>query len=498
MAPQQPEMVAMSTTMQHPTKNTDELQYSLQHKNHQEQNDAPKTNTITVNKTHLVDSDKIKSTTSNLNTNFMDRVLEAMLNKTAVTNLPPTKPKTTPTTSSDFTTEYYNKYKSNNSSNSSISSTKSTTTLTNSTPSPRPPVPPQSRVRKQNNLVTRERAYSPSRKNGSVKLNSTSSKPSKFSTYFDSDDGLLISPSLVNGHTSIVDGKTADYLPSSFLADQSDPSAIKASLNLPLNKSDMPSTITNGIGTYYSDRYRLRNATTARSPSPALSILSNSSSRCSSSLSNATSASRTSSTYAALQTPPRRVFPQTYTRGNPLDAYEMRHLESSPVVIDANLSFVLGCEKQPVRQTFRPSPSHQEPQTSSAYLSEKIQNFLRRTDHVQEEWSAQSRRPRTTNSASRSAVGNDSRCTTPTNSVYDDYDTISLIERQRERASMERCPSVGRTRSSQNILTKAYQLSKTLPRTPTSRSNSVARDYTEDDDDRTIHEEDYNVFDEVG
>lgn len=71
---------------------------------------------------------------------------------------------------------------------------------------------------------------------------------------------------------------------------------------------------------------------------------------------------------------------------------------------------------------------------------------------------------------------------------------------------MERCGSVGRTRSSQNILTKAFQLAKQLPHTPTSRGNSVARDRessvatislttgdNDDDDDRTIREEDDEV-----
>ncbi|XP_032578408.1 unconventional myosin-XVIIIa isoform X8 [Drosophila sechellia] len=242
-----------------------------------------------------------------------------------------------------------------------------------------------------------------------------------------------------------------------------------------------------------SDRHRLVN----RSPSPAFSV----SSRCStqSSISNFTSNSR-------LQTPPRRVFPQSYTRGSGgVDPYEMRQLESSPVVFDGNLSFVLGCQRQPVHQSMRASPSFEDPRTSSAYLSEKIQNFLKRTDHVQEEWTAMARRTRRTTSNSGRAGGSESRCTTPgsTCSGYDDYDTISLIERQRERNSMERCGSVGRTRSSQNILTKAFQLAKQLPHTPTSRGNSVARDRessvatislttgdNDDDDDRTIREED--------
>ncbi|KRF99994.1 uncharacterized protein Dwil_GK14014, isoform C [Drosophila willistoni] len=234
-----------------------------------------------------------------------------------------------------------------------------------------------------------------------------------------------------------------------------------------------------------ADRLRL----VQRSPSPAYSV----SSRCS------TQSSISLNSSSRLQTPPRRIFPQTYTRGTGgLDAYEMRQLESSPVVLDGNLSFVLGCQRQPVHQSIRASPSYEDPRTSSAYLSEKIQNFLKRTDHVQEEWTAMGRRTRRTTTSSNNSVreASHSRCTTPSNSsIYDDYDTISLIERQRERNSMERCGSIGRTRSSQNILTKAFQLAKQLPHTPTSRANSLARERessvaTTTDDDRTIREED--------
>ncbi|XP_032593130.1 unconventional myosin-XVIIIa isoform X3 [Drosophila grimshawi] len=275
-----------------------------------------------------------------------------------------------------------------------------------------------------------------------------------------------------------------------------------------LSTSGLGSTITSGTAATPPDAALDRLRLLTRSPSPAYSI----SSRCS----TPSSVTRTS----RLETPPRRVFPQSYTRGSGLDPYEMRQLESSPVVFDANLSFVLGCQRQPVHQTLRPTPSFEDPQTSSAYLSEKIQNFLKRTDHVQEEWTAMGRRTRRHNSTSSSTIntngaggGPSSRCSTPSGSsvYYDDYDTISLIERQRERNSMERCGSVGRTRSAQNILTKAFQLTKQLPHTPTSRGNSMARESSvttttmsavnagddDDDDDRTIREEDDNELDEL-
>ncbi|XP_065722816.2 unconventional myosin-XVIIIa isoform X9 [Drosophila suzukii] len=327
----------------------------------------------------------------------------------------------------------------NNSSGSSLNST-----LSGSAPLARPPKPPPSQARKQIRLLPKQREQS---------------------------------PVLSNGHTTR--SSTTLNTTSKYTSKTSSSTSLSSSL----------------LGADSSDRLRLVN----RSPSPAYSV----SSRCStqSSISNYNTSSR-------LQTPPRRVFPQSYTRGSGgCDPYEMRQLESSPVVFDGNLSFVLGCQRQPVHQSMRASPSFEDPRTSSAYLSEKIQNFLKRTDHVQEEWTAMGRRTRRTTSQSGRAGGSESRCTTPgsTCSGYDDYDTISLIERQRERNSMERCGSVGRTRSSQNILTKAFQLAKQLPHTPTSRGNSVARDRDressvatisltngdhDDDDDRTIREED--------
>lgn len=83
---------------------------------------------------------------------------------------------------------------------------------------------------------------------------------------------------------------------------------------------------------------------------------------------------------------PRRMYPQTSDSSNRVDLKELRSKEQSPVVFDANLSFVLGCNKQPIRQKFKPIAAHLEEGTSSNYLSSKIDNFLRRTDHVMDEW----------------------------------------------------------------------------------------------------------------
>lgn len=415
----------------------------------------------------------------------------------------------------------------------------SSNTSVSSNASLRPPVPPQAqqqRGRKQAEFLSKQRE-----RVGGSNVTTVTCSPRRTQHIYDSEDGLIlnnaksqssyqyrISKSLANAASAnastsnIYSSKSSisnDYGSNGVSSTVSSASslsskissnnntstsanetAVEVSLKLPLPKTDYLSTTgSSGNATRTSGSERLR-MLSQRSPSPALSA----SSRCSSlSTWQATNMTTGRSTPTRLTTPPRRVFPQTYTRGDPIDVYQMNNHEQSPVVFDANLSFVFGCKNQPVHQTLRPSPSYEDPRTTSAYLSEKIQNFLRRTDHVQEEWKALSRRSRRVGSVgpTGSIVGSlDSGRTTPTNSVYDDFDTIGLIERQRERNSMERSSSVGRTRSSQNILTKAFQLSKTLPHTPTSRSNSMARDLlvNDDDDDRTIQEEDDNNLDEVG
>lgn len=435
------------------------------------------------------------------NSKFIERVLSAMRSsKPQAYTTPAPKPLTstsTPSTAKLRSGMGHPCQESNSSSpsgvplckdtsNSSLSSVNTNVSSVMSppppSPSPRPPKPPQdsSRLRKQMRLVPKQRERSPA-------LKLTNGSSSRYSNY-DSDDGLKM-PEVCNG-----------YVPRSRTAVEGEMSTeagevpMEVKLKLPLPKLDAKSTqshLTNGAYNLRNSLERSRLLT--RSPSPAFSVRSTSS-RASSICSSVAPSSRSS--FSRLQTPPRRVFPQTYVPGESVDAYEMRKMEQSPVVFDGNLSFVLDCKKQPVHQSLRPTPSYEDPRTSSAYLSEKIQNFLKRTDHVQEEWTALGRRSRARSTAT--SVTNSGR-TTPTNSVYDDtYDTINLIERQRERNSMERCPSVGRTKSSQNILTKAFQMAKTMPRISTSRSNSLARDINGmDDDDRTINEEDDRDMDEV-
>lgn len=122
--------------------------------------------------------------------------------------------------------------------------------------------------------------------------------------------------------------------------------------------------------------------------------------------------------------------------------------------------------KQPLRQSLRASPAHSEKSTASNYLSDQISSFLKRTDHVMEEWSAVGRKK---------------------------GDTVSYIERQREQRSTDR--NIGRSRSAANIAVRGFQLIKSQP----SLRRSMSRDINEipsdqiDDDDRTVCDEEVKL-----
>ncbi|XP_017771632.1 PREDICTED: unconventional myosin-XVIIIa isoform X4 [Nicrophorus vespilloides] len=79
---------------------------------------------------------------------------------------------------------------------------------------------------------------------------------------------------------------------------------------------------------------------------------------------------------------PRRIFPQNHSSSNYND-YDDK--DQSPIVFDANLTFVLGC-KSKMRSNLTPIPAHLEDSTASSYLTNKISDFLSRTDHVMDEW----------------------------------------------------------------------------------------------------------------
>lgn len=202
----------------------------------------------------------------------------------------------------------------------------------------------------------------------------------------------------------------------------------------------------------------------SRSPSPAYS---HSTQRSGSSLSNYDSWRSSESSRSRVT--PRRQFPQSYT-DHTLDVHEFYKMEQSPVVYDANLSFILGV-KQPIRQSLRASPAHSEKSTASHYLTDQISSFLKRTDHVMEEWSAMGSKK---------------------------SDTVSYIERQREQRSMDPC--IGRSRSAANIQLRGFQL---MSKQPSMRQRSVSRDINEipsehgEDDDRTVCDEEVNFDNSV-
>ncbi|GJQ77981.1 Myo18 [Trypoxylus dichotomus] len=135
---------------------------------------------------------------------------------------------------------------------------------------------------------------------------------------------------------------------------------------------------------------------------------------------------------------PRRVYPQTSAT---VDLDDLVGKEEAPVVFDANLTFVLGC-KGKLKQNVTPIPAHTEKDTASSCLTDKIQDFLKRTDHVMEEWKSTGRR-------------------------RDDNNNMSV----KERALM------GRSKSATNIMIKGFQL---FSRANSCSRSSIGKDLTED------------------
>lgn len=155
---------------------------------------------------------------------------------------------------------------------------------------------------------------------------------------------------------------------------------------------------------------------------------------------------------------PRRIFPQTSPYRSSLALSEYKSLEQSSVVFDGKLSFVLGLKNQPVRQQLKPSPSFEVPKTASNYLTDKIDSFLKRTDHVMEEW----------RHSSKGKKGVD-------DAVPEEYDRFR------------------RSRSVNNIMVKSFQMAPNMP--ATTRLNSSRRSVTSCcTDDNTSRIDD---FDEV-
>lgn len=136
---------------------------------------------------------------------------------------------------------------------------------------------------------------------------------------------------------------------------------------------------------------------------------------------------------------PRRIFPQTAPQRSSLS--EFKSLEQSSVVFDGKLSFVLGLKNQPVRQYVKPSPSFEVPKTASNLLTDKIDNFLKRTDHVMDEWRHSSKGKKSLDDA-----------------VPEEYDRYR------------------RSRSVNNIMVKSFQMAPNMP--ATTRLNSSRRSIT--------------------
>lgn len=182
-----------------------------------------------------------------------------------------------------------------------------------------------------------------------------------------------------------------------------------------------------------------------RSPSPALS---NYSVRSGSSVNS--NRSRRSTSYC----PPRRTFPQSYEREDLVR--EIQDKEESPVVFDANLTFVLGC-KGKLKQNFIPIPAHQENETASNALSNKISDFLSRTDHVMDEWKSKGHKE---------------------------------DEQHSLRMKKHGGKFLGKSNSATNIMIKGFQY---FSRANSSSRSSIARDVSDVGDDATEYDEVRNI-----
>ncbi|XP_046820864.1 unconventional myosin-XVIIIa isoform X5 [Vespa crabro] len=207
-----------------------------------------------------------------------------------------------------------------------------------------------------------------------------------------------------------------------------------------------------------------------RSPSPSNSLSSSLSYRArSSTRSPSLTSSRAYSRLdcsTSLSVPPRRTFPRENSVAS-LPNEDVASKEQAPVVFDASLNFVLGCDKQRVRQSFRPTASHLEPATASSYLSNRISQFLKRTDHIMDEWRSLGHKEDL-----------DESCI-----------SISNNSRNNSRTYM------GRSQSATNIMIKGYQYfsrSSSMTKSPSSR-RSISRA----SEDRTLSDGPGNELSEM-
>ncbi|OWR54894.1 hypothetical protein KGM_207001 [Danaus plexippus plexippus] len=222
------------------------------------------------------------------------------------------------------------------------------------------------------------RAILPVKKSKTLPINFEEKVPPKLSSGFLSGKKFVVTKPLKEVKTIPQQTENGNYLSTRSLS--------------PACKRSTSVTIETGSIAELARRHGSNNILTSRSPSPSsYGSVKSSGSYYSTCSSNSTfvplsrSSSLTSTLYNRTPTP-RRMYPQTSDNSDNVDLKELTSKEQAPVVFDANLSFVLGCKKQPVRQKFKPIAAHLEEGTSSNYLSTKIDNFLKRTDHVMDEW----------------------------------------------------------------------------------------------------------------
>lgn len=83
---------------------------------------------------------------------------------------------------------------------------------------------------------------------------------------------------------------------------------------------------------------------------------------------------------------PRRTYPQSYSNEASISLNELNTMDSSSTVFNGRMSFMIDNSNQRIYQQMNVNPAHKSPKMASNYLSSKIDSFLKRTDHVMEEW----------------------------------------------------------------------------------------------------------------
>ncbi|KAI4494454.1 hypothetical protein M0802_008946 [Mischocyttarus mexicanus] len=210
---------------------------------------------------------------------------------------------------------------------------------------------------------------------------------------------------------------------------------------------------------------------TTRSPSPSSSLSSSLSYHARSTTRSPSSASSRAYSYLdsskSLSLPPRRTFPRESSAVSLVNEDDVALKEQAPVVFDASLNFVLGCDKQRVKQSFTPMASHLEPSTASSHLSNRISQFLKRTDHIMDEWRSLGHK-----------VDLEENCVSLSNNLRDTSRTF-----------------MGRSQSATNIMIKGYQyFSRSTSRT---KNLSSRQSISRASEDRTLSDGPGNELSEM-